>query len=137
MNIVHRDISPNNIIVGVEGQGLLIDWATSTSPTAVETEYQGSTLFASNAVLEVCSSVLAESPISLMYEKYMDLESLVKTMFYSMYGEYIAQVLELKGNYAATLELWQRCEQEHPRLSAFLVAARECDYKKLHDLFII
>lgn len=137
LNIVHRDIGPNNIIVGEGGQGLLIDWATSTAATTVETEYQGSTLFASNAVLKVCSSVPAELPISLMYEKYMDLESLVKTMFYSMYGDYIAPVFKLKGNYAATLEFWQRCEQKHPRLSALLVAARECDYEKLHDLFII
>lgn len=137
LHIVHRDISPNNIIVGEGWQGLLIDWATSSSTTAVETEYQGSTLFASNAVLKVCSSVPAESPISLMYEKYMDLESLVKTMFYSMYSDYIAPVFKLKGNYAATLEFWQRCEQKHPRLSALLVAARNCDYEKLHDLFII
>jgi tRNA A-37 threonylcarbamoyl transferase component Bud32 len=137
LNIVHRDIGPNNIIVGEGGQGLLIDWATSTSATAEATEYQGSALFASNSVLEVCSSAPAESPVSLVYEKYMDLESLVKTMFYSMYGDYIAPVFKLKGDYAATLAFWQRCEQEHPRLSELLVAARECDYEKLHDLFII
>ena len=137
LNIVHRDIGPNNIIVEEGGQGLLIDWATSTSATAEETEYQGSSLFASNAVLEVCSAAPSESPVSLVYEKYMDLESLVKTMFYSMYGDYIAPVFKLKGNFAATLEFWQRCEQEHPRLSALLLAARACDYEKLHNLFII
>jgi len=137
LNIVHRDIGPNNVIVEEGGQGLLIDWATSTSATAEKTEYQGSTLFASNSVLEVCSSAPAESPVSLTYEKFMDLESLVKTMFYSMYGDYIAPVFKLKGNYAAILEFWQRCEQEHPRLSALLSAARACDYDALHNLFII
>lgn len=138
LNIVHRDIGPNNIIIVGEGeQGLLIDWATSTSATAVETEYQGSSLFASNAVLTVCSSAPAKSPISLMYEKYMDLESLVKTMFYSMYSDIIAPVFKSKGNYAATLEFWQICEERHPTLSALLVAARKCDYEELHGLYII
>ena len=80
---------------------MLIDWATSTSATNEETEYQGSTLFASNAVLEVCSSAPAESSVSLIYEKFMDLESLVKTMFYSMYVEYVVRV---KEKYAAALE---------------------------------
>lgn len=137
LNIVHRDVSPNNIIVGEGGEGLLIDWATSTSVTDEETEYQGASLFASNAVLEVYSSAPAESSVSLTYEKFMDLESLVKTMFYSMFSDYVVPVFKLKGDYAATLEFWQRCEQEHPRLAALLVAARECDYEKLHNLFIV
>lgn len=137
LNIVHRDVGPNNIIVGEGGQGLLIDWATSTAATSEETEYQGSTLFASNAVLQVCSSAHGESPVSLMYDKYMDLESLAKTMFYSMYADLIVPVFKLKGDYAATLEFWQRCELEYPRLSALLVAARACDYEGLHRLFTI
>lgn len=136
LNIVHRDIGPANIIV-VGGQGLLIDWATSTSPTVV-TQYQGSTLFASNAVLEALTALQhPESVILLRYEKYMDLESLAKTMFYSMYDTLIAQLLEMKGDYVATLKFWQRCEKAHPRLSALLEAARKCDYEGLYNLFII
>lgn len=84
LNIVHRDIGPNSILVEEGDCGLLIDWATSTSTTAEETEYQGATLFASNAVLEVYSAAPAESPVVLVYEMFVDLESLVKTMFYSM-----------------------------------------------------
>lgn len=137
LNIVHRDIGPNNIIVDKGGHGLLIDCATSTTVSTEETEYQGSALFASNAVLEKCSSTPTEPPHSLVYYKYMDLEGLVKTMFYSMYGEYVAPVFKLKGNYAATLAFWQQCERDHPRLAELLLAARACDYEKLHDLFII
>lgn len=139
LNIVHRDIGPNNIIVvEEEGQeGLLIDWATSTTATAEETEYQGSTLFAANVVLEACSSAPPGRSVWISYKKYMDLESLVKTMFYAMHGDCIVPVFKRKGNFAKILEFWQQCEQKHPRLSALLLAARACDYDELHKLYII
>jgi serine/threonine protein kinase len=131
-NIVHRDIGPSNIIVQ-ETRGILIDWATSTEAT-IEAIYQGSNIFASNFVLQKC---IASPPVVLTYEKYMDLEGLVKTMFFVMYRDLITPVFTFKGDFVKTLEFWQGCEQKHDRLLELLTAARNCDYEGLIKLFTI
>jgi hypothetical protein len=134
-----QTVTNNIVIVNKEGgqvQGLLIDWATSISALQ-ETVYEGSLLFAANDVLHRCSMASEGSRVLLVFEKYMDLDSLVKTMFYAKFAELVEPVFELKGKYAATLEFWLRFEQQYVTLSKLLVAARHCNYELLHTLFSI
>jgi hypothetical protein len=130
--LVHRDVRPSNIIfVDVDEskvEGILLDWAAAT-PVNVQVSYSGTKHYASHAVL--LSLAKNTNPMPTCAD---DWESLVYT-FYER-GQPIEFRIELLrlSKYEDIAQFWQTAQEQQPRLSTMVAAARRCDVPPLLDV---
>lgn len=143
-NIYHRDISPNNLMVNIDGTALIVDWGTAICGH-VEVMYEGGTAFAANEVINTILACGSTHPY-IVYTPAMDLESMVKTVVIAMVEpdwrwkiyrcfpadasrEYRAE------SYESLLNVWNDLESHSNTIREAMKAARECNYDKLMELF--
>ena len=129
LQIVHRDVRPENVMKSAKGEAVLNDWGCS-SETGTTVSFAGTFRYASDEVLD--SAIRGEKRAPQPKD---DLHSLVRTVLAMNDVELRREVSNIDdGEYGAAKALWMDWRNKNPVFQSFFGAAENLQYDTLYQL---
>jgi len=129
-DVIHRDIRPDNIMVGKDDSVHVVDWGFAYKVGSETPPFQGTFRFAGDEVLDAAILGQLREP-----HPRDDLESFVRVSF-AMCDAPLWHVLnEIKdGDFEGAKAVWMRFREQNPRTSDMFEAAANLDYEFLRQI---
>jgi hypothetical protein len=130
VNVVHRDVRPENLMVDQDGQPILNDWGFATLDCKQAVSLEGTFRFASEEVLQAAIQGVSRVPCSKD-----DLHSLLRSVLSILHPSIGCKLAEFGGaDFGAVSLFWKTWQAEHQVFEPMFVAAEKLEYSALLQL---